>query len=478
VDSNADWRRLIATPVHCNLPYKNHLGNFARLSAAELDQDYGAQMAGAFDNIHPGLSQEEAIRLLTVPVDELESQSDPYMAAAHLINFPGPQSEEALLALVQDPNQEQPRKLARRKAVEVLGRLKSVSAIPDIGHCLKSDDPYLVENAAFALQQLNCQDKSILQVLRSLLADSQQNRRVVIQSLAGLGVKDALPEIQALQDSDNPGLRGAAISANVALGGSRERLDELQEQFFLPNQMDRQSSIQDAMNAKAAELLPKILQAPVSPVFRMRALRALWPSDGLDICGMKLTKSLDCLLWDRPDQLLLVHAYDQDPSDEFLIQEFFGTDFSRSYLALRTLCQRPADRLWPLLEERWHSDAHNDYGAHYFFMRLFGSIVSWPSSAKILIQKIMLDAIATQRPQFMKSKPAAVLAMDALGFVENDQLICQWLNPEITSFWECRYAALMVLSQRGVSAEYQKILDLALLDPEPFVVAKATDLSR
>jgi hypothetical protein len=36
----------------------------------------------------------------------------------------------------------------------------------------------------------------------------------------------------------------------------------------------------------------------------------------------------------------------------------------------------------------------------------------------------------------------------------------------------------MVLSQRGVSAEYQKILDLALLDPEPFVVAKATDLSR
>ena len=35
-------------------------------------------MAGAFDNIHPGLSQAEAIRLLMEPVDQLASHSDPY----------------------------------------------------------------------------------------------------------------------------------------------------------------------------------------------------------------------------------------------------------------------------------------------------------------------------------------------------------------------------------------------------------------
>ena len=39
--------------------------------------------------MHPGLSQGDAIRLLSTPLEELESQSDPYMAAAHLINFPG-----------------------------------------------------------------------------------------------------------------------------------------------------------------------------------------------------------------------------------------------------------------------------------------------------------------------------------------------------------------------------------------------------
>ena len=89
-------------------------------------------MAGALDNIHPGLSQEEAIRLLLQPVDALESQSDPYMAAAHLINFPGHETEKALMALVLDSEQAQPRRLARRKAVEVLGRLGCQPAMDSI----------------------------------------------------------------------------------------------------------------------------------------------------------------------------------------------------------------------------------------------------------------------------------------------------------------------------------------------------------
>ncbi len=33
----------------------------------------------------------------------------------------------------------------------------------------------------------------------------------------------------------------------------------------------------DLMDCQAVQWLPSILQAPVSPVFRMRALTALWP---------------------------------------------------------------------------------------------------------------------------------------------------------------------------------------------------------
>ena len=134
-----------------------------------------------------------------------------------------------------------------------------------IANCLNSDDPYLVENSAFALQQLNCQDAAVHEALQQLLSDPAQNRRVLIQSLAALNVSEAEPLIASFQTSDQPGVRGAAISASIRLGGSRDHVSVLGEQTLLPNQMDRQSAIQDAINAGATELLPQILRAPVSP---------------------------------------------------------------------------------------------------------------------------------------------------------------------------------------------------------------------
>ena len=346
-------------------------------------------MSGAFDNIHPGLTQPEAIRLLLTPIDQLESQSDPYMAAAHLLNFPGPSTEEALLALVDDQDQSQPRRLARRKAVEVLGRLHCQDAIPAIGRCLTSDDPYLVESSAWALAELDCQVDDLHEIMISLLSRCDQNQRILIQSLAGLHVTSALKVIEPLQDSESPGVRGAAISASIKLGASCDRLDVLKQHFFLPNQMDRQSGIQDAMDCGAKELLPSILQAPVSPVFRMRALRALWPEGDLALGQLSLLSVLDSLLNDFPGDLELVHQYDQPPTNEFLIQEFFGTDFSRCYLALKTLGDRSAVEIWPLLYQRWIEEAHNDYGAHYFFVRLFGSRYDWPKDALPVIEQIL-----------------------------------------------------------------------------------------
>ena len=426
----------------------------------------GAALTGAFDNIHPGLSQDDAIRLLSAPLAELESQSDPYMAAAHLINFPGRDTETALMALVADADQSQPRKLARRKAVEVLGRLGCQEAMVPIANCLSSDDPYLVENAAFALQQLNCQDAAVHQSLQKLLSDPAQNRRVLIQSLAALNVSEAEPLIASFQTSDQPGVRGAAISASIRLGGSREQVSVLGEQTLLPNQMDRQSAIQDAINAGATELLPQILRAPVSPVFRMRALRALWPNGRPQNDGLDLIEVLDAMIVDRPEALELVHTYDQAPSVEFLIQEFFGTDFSRSYLALQTLQDHSAEQLWPRLEQRWHAEAHNDYGAHYFFIRLFSMIGPWPDEALGLMHSILSEAITTRRPQFMKSKPAAVLAMAGLNLLKDpNTTMASWLDPQVTPFWQARYAAAMVASPAQLAS--------AMDDPEPFVAMRA-----
>lgn len=428
-------------------------------------------MAGALDNIHPGLSQQEAIRLLMEPLETLESQSDPYMAAAHLINFPGEATEQALLRLVDDAEQAQPRRLARRKAVEVLARLGCCDAIPAIGRCLQSDDPYLVENAAFALKELRCQDAEIHATLVSLLEQPSQNHRVLIQSLAALGVDQALPSIKKFLEADSPGVRGAAISALAQLEGRREPLQQLAVSMLLPNQMDRQSAIQDAIDAQAVELLPPILQAPVSPVFRMRAVKALWPHGVVQLDNLNLLSVLDALVHDHPGSLQLVHAYDQAPTDEFLIQEFFGTDFSRCYLALQTLQGRSAEDLWPLLQRRWNEEAHNDYGAHYFFIRLFALLAdAWPQDARAIIQDILEEAIKTPRPQFMKSKPAAVLALSRLGFMNSEAHFESLLDPSLTPFWESRYAAVMVAPKTCLQG--------SLRDPSSFVAARASEAEK
>ena len=396
-----------------------------------------------FDNIHLGLTQQEALRILEQPLEALESASDYYMAASHLINFPGESTERALLQLLAVDSVEQPIRLAQRKAVEVLGRLNAHNAIPAIGCCLKSEDPYLVENSAWALQELGCIDPLLHQTMINCLADPAQNRRALIQSLAGLKVHSALAAIQKLQNDSNPGVRGAALCAIALLSDQRDQLLALEDHLTLANQMDRQSAIQDVINAGASNLLPSVLQAPVSPVFRMRALKALWPEGAMECEGMVLTDALDALMRDDPSALVLVHRYDDEPENEFLIQEFFGTDFSRCYLSLQTLRQRSTEALWPLLRQGWLEDAHNDYGAHYFFIRLFGFHKRWPIEAMATISEWLVEAVDNQRPQFIKSKAAALLTLASLNPLLCKRHLSRWQDVERTPWWECRYAAAM-----------------------------------
>ena len=81
-------------------------------------------MPGVFDNIHAGLDQSEAVSILSKKVDDLESESDYYMAVSHLINFPDPITSQALLIFLDRPSTVTPIGLAQRKAVEVLARLE------------------------------------------------------------------------------------------------------------------------------------------------------------------------------------------------------------------------------------------------------------------------------------------------------------------------------------------------------------------
>ena len=129
-------------------------------------------MTGLFDNIHAGLDQQGAVDILSKEVDNIESESDYYMAVSHLINFPGSITSQALLAFLDKCSEDVPVGLAQRKAVEVLARLGVAEATPKIASFLGSSDVYMVENAAWALSHLNCQDPEVHQHMIDLLDDA------------------------------------------------------------------------------------------------------------------------------------------------------------------------------------------------------------------------------------------------------------------------------------------------------------------
>ena len=436
-------------------------------------------MTGRFDNIHPELTCEHARQILLQPIDELESQSDYYMAVSHLINCPGAETEQALEKLLEHSLEHQAVNIAKRKAVEVLGRLGATSLMPVIGQCLWSEDRYLVENAICALKQLKCNQPDLIAKLIDLLNDNLYNQRVLIQCLASLSVKECIPTIELLKDSECFGIKGAAISADAQLSGNRKQLSVVADHLLLSNQMDRQCAIQDLIDAQAVEHLAEIVASPVSPAFRLRACRLLLNSKEKYPLLIQSIHLVDSVLVDDPADITIVHEYDITPDPAFLVRELFNTDFGRCYLALKSMGQVPAKDLWPVVSQQWDEEAHNDYGAHYFLMRLFGSRDDWPEQAMLCINEILKSSAINMRPQFQKSRSAAIYSMAQLNPTRFIELIPLFLDHQYSPPWDCRYAVILSLQlilERVDRSQAQLMLSEFADDDDCFVQAKLASL--
>ena len=282
-------------------------------------------MSGIYDKIHQGLGKDEAINILKTPSNQLSSQSDAYMAAAHLINFPGEDTKQALLDLIRSEENSQARNIAKRKAVEVIGRLGYRDLIDDIGKCLISQDAYLVENAAIALGDLGCTNEAWIDIIIGMIENGERsNTRALIQTLSRLKVVKALPAISAHLQSESASTRGAAASACISLGAEESKSTILEENLFAANQMDRQCAIQDIIDANDSSLAKKILKAPVSPVFRIRAIRKLNIGATESMTWKELLRDIDSLIIDDPNSIDIVHRYESRPTNDFLVQEFLA----------------------------------------------------------------------------------------------------------------------------------------------------------
>ena len=415
-----------------------------------------------FFNLY-NLTEKEAIALLDSPKDETDGGNSRYTAAAHLVNFPTDDSINALIRAVENTESSLDNRIVRRKAVETLGRLQAKKALSVIRSCLGDEDCYTVENAAWAIGQLGIQEEEILEEVAQVLEKPGQLYRTIIHILAKLNYQPALSRLQLFVDNEDPPIASAAISAICRLSGDYTGMEKVVEFLQHPSVNARRGCIQDLIDCDYHPAIPEIARCPVSIAFRLRAIRLIGYSAIAkgNLTFKQIQTDLEQVLRDHPNDLNLVHEYDQTPSLAFAIQELYQTDFGRCYLAIKTLLETYQDETPQALFDTYEEEAHNDYGAHYHVMKLFGWLKCVPA------YDLLMSALQNPLPQFQKSRAAAAIALGEIG----DKRAIPTLKDSLeTNIWDLKYAALMALEKLGDYSAHAKISN----DNDLLIAAKAS----
>ncbi len=412
-------------------------------------------MDNRFSNIF-NLTEDQAIALLKKPLNTEDGTSERYVGAAHLINFPTQRSINALIEAIGDRDPALENRIARRKAVESLGRLKAVQAMPILKSCLADEDPLAVENAVWAIGEIGTEDQSILEEITSLLTLPNQTYRVIIHTLSNFDYKPAIERIKPFTDHDDEPIASAAISSLARLTRDYSQMERVVAFLQHDNVNARRACIQDLIDVEYYPAISAIAKAPISVAFRLRGIRLL-ATKGIGtgkITFAEIEPSLNRIIRDRPQDIDLVHEYDQPPALEFLIRELYHTDFGRCYLAGKTLLEVYPQEAVAALLETYQDEAHNDYGAHFHVVKLLGLLQHQPS------YDLIVEALHNTSPQFQKSRAAAAIALGNLQATQAIPLLKETLD---TPIFDLKYACLLALEQLGENCWSEVVDDQNLL---------------
>lgn len=393
------------------------------------------------------LTEDQAIALLDTPQDQISEDDSRYIAASHLVNFATERSIQALMRAVRQTDPTLENRIVRRKSVETLGRLQATQALPVIHTCLSDDDCYTVENAVWAIGEIGTQDPAILEDVARLLDKPGQTYRVIIHTLAKLDYQPALERIRRFMDSADLPTASAAITAVCRFTRDDAQMGRVVAMLQHTNVLARRLSIQDLIDARYYNAIPDIARCPVSLVFRLRGIRMLAEAGIADgaITFEMIQPSLEQTLRDHPNDLQLVHSYEQPPDLPFLVRELYETDFGRCYLATKTILDHHTDAAPAALFATYADEANNDYGAHFHVMKLFGWLKHAPA------YDLLIEALHNKQPQFQKSRAAAARALAEIG----DPLAIPELKACLdTKIWDLKYATLLALEQFGDTSGY------------------------
>ena len=398
-------------------------------------------MDNRFSNIF-NLTEDQAIALLKKPLNTEDGTSERYVGAAHLINFPTERSIKALIEAIEDRDPALENRIARRKAVESLGRLKAVQALPLLKDCLSDEDVLTVENAVWSIGEIGTEDESILKAIANLLTKPNQTYRVIIHTLANFDYKPGIEKIQPFTDDDDESVKSAAIASLARLTGDQSEMKRVVDFLQNDNINARRACIQDLIDVEYYPAINAISHAPISVAFRLRGIRLL-AAKGIgagEITFAEIESSLDSIIRDRPQDIKMVHEYDQPPSLEFLIRELYHTDFGRCYLADTTLLEIYSTEAPDALLKTYAEEAHNDYGGHFHVIKLLGLLKHKPS------YDLIIEALHNTSPQFQKSRAAAAISLGNLGIAAAIPVLKETLE---TPIFDLKYACLLALEQLG-----------------------------
>ncbi len=398
-------------------------------------------MDNRFSNIF-NLTEDQAIALLKKPLNTEDGTSERYVGAAHLINFPSERSINALIEAIGDQNPALENRIARRKAVESLGRLKAIQALPILRSCLSEEDVLMVENAVWSIGEIGTEDESLLEAIANLLTKPNQTYRVIVHTLANFDYKPAIEKIKPFTNYHDESVKSAAIASLARLTGDNSQMNLVVDFLQNDNINARRACIQDLIDVEYYPAISAIAKAPISVAFRLRGIRLL-AAKGIGagkIAFAEIESSLDRIIRDRPQDIDMVHEYDQPPSLEFLIRELYHTDFGRCYLAGKTLLELYSEEAPDALLKTYANEANNDYGAHFHVIKLLGLLKHRPS------YDLILEALHNTSPQFQKSRAAAAIALGNLGVSEAIPILKETLN---TPIFDLKYACLLSLEKLG-----------------------------
>ena len=388
------------------------------------------------------LSEAQAIAVLDTPPDQVSANDSRYIAASHLANFPSDQAIAALIRALHQTQDTLANRIVRRKSIETLGRLQAPQALPQISACLQDTDCYTVENAVWAIGEIGTDDPQILAHIAQLLEQPNQTYRVILHTLAKLNYTPALDQIRCFRTDSNPLIASAAIAAVCRLTGEDSEIEQIVALLLHDNVLVRRLSIQDLIDVQYIDAIPAIARCPVSLVFRLRGIRLLAEAGMAagTLTFAQIQPHLEQVLRDHPQDLDLIHRYDQALPVPRLVRDLYDTDFGRCYLATLTLLKHHAQAAPAALFATYEAEAHNDYGAHFHVVKLFGWLKHAPAF------ELLIEALHNQAPQFQKSRVAAAIALGELG---DPTAIPELQACLSTQIWDLKYATLMALAQLG-----------------------------